>query len=226
MCEGLLFPFDKRGVLQCVGLETSSELMCSPLLRGYLPSLEARRGRNWNMIGNYAFIDSQNLHLGIHDLGWKLNYKRFRIYLRDKYRVEKAFLFIGYVAQNSNLYVRLQLYGYICIFKQTLQNKDGKIKGNCDAELVLYAMIELGNYDRAVIVSGDGDFQCLAEYLRSQEKLCAIFVPNQRKYSALFKTDRFKPYLRFVSDLRKKLEMHNKKEPPQELTLEEDIFRS
>jgi hypothetical protein len=48
----------------------------------------------------YAFIDSQNLNLGtskdiirnrkkIYD-GWKLDYKKFRKYLKDKYRVEKA----------------------------------------------------------------------------------------------------------------------------------------
>ena len=44
----------------------------------------------------YAFIDSQNLNLGIRSLGWNLDFKRFRVYLKDKYDVKKAFLFIGY----------------------------------------------------------------------------------------------------------------------------------
>ncbi len=46
---------------------------------------------------NYAFIDSQNLNLSILSLGWKLDFARFRVYLNEKYGVEKAFLFIGYI---------------------------------------------------------------------------------------------------------------------------------
>lgn len=56
---------------------------------------------------NYAFIDSQNLNLGIQSLGWKLDFKRFYTYLKDKYKVEKAFLFIGYVVGNEALYTLL-----------------------------------------------------------------------------------------------------------------------
>ena len=70
----------------------------------------------------YAFIDSQNLNLSIRAQGWKLDFKRFRIYLKDKYKVEKAFLFIGYVAGNESLYTYLQKSGYIIVFKPTKQN--------------------------------------------------------------------------------------------------------
>ena len=64
----------------------------------------------------YAFIDSQNLNLAIRDCCWKLDFPRFYIYLRDKYKVKKAFLFIGYVAGNESLYTCLQQAGYIvCI---------------------------------------------------------------------------------------------------------------
>src|SRR3989339_126057 len=117
---------------------------------------------------NYAFIDSQNLNLGVRSRGWVLDFSRFRIFLRDKYGVGKAYLFIGYVPGNQMLYTELQKAGYICIFKPTLEIKeDGKIKikGNVDAELVLHTMIEYPNYQKAIIVSGDGDFYCLFEYL-------------------------------------------------------------
>jgi len=30
---------------------------------------------------NYAFIDSQNLNLGAQELGWKIDYKKFNVYL-------------------------------------------------------------------------------------------------------------------------------------------------
>lgn len=155
---------------------------------------------------NYAFIDSQNLNLSIRELGWKLDFTRFRVYLRDKYAVNKAYLFIGFMPQNADLYAHLQEAGFICIFRPTLTYRDGTTKGNCDAELVLQAMIEFENYDQAVLVSGDGDFQCLAKYLHEQDKLAALLIPNQGKFSALLKFDFLKPYHRFVSDLQAKLE--------------------
>ena len=83
------------------------------------------------------------------------------MYLREKYSVKEAYYFIGYVPGNTDLYTSLQNFGYILVFKPTFANSDGKIKGNCDAELVLQAMIDFNNYEKAVIVSGDGDFHCL-----------------------------------------------------------------
>lgn len=71
----------------------------------------------------YAFVDSQNLNLGIKDCGWDLDFGRFYIYLRDKYKVTKTFLFLGYVPGNEGLYTFLQKSGYIVIFKPTLEYK-------------------------------------------------------------------------------------------------------
>ena len=42
-----------------------------------------------NKENNYAFIDSQNLNLGIKEQGWILDFKRFRVYLREKYGITK-----------------------------------------------------------------------------------------------------------------------------------------
>ena len=150
---------------------------------------------------NYAFIDSQNVNLAIRGLGWKLDWRRFRIYLREKYAVTKAYLFIGYIEGNNELYIALQDAGFLCIFKPTLEYKDGTTKGNVDAELVLHAMIEFNNYDKAIIVTGDGDFYCLVKYWIEHGKLERILVPNLFKYSALLK--RFgKKQLAFMNDLR------------------------
>ena len=117
---------------------------------------------------NYAFIDSQNVNLAIRDQGWILDFRRFRKYLEDKYSITNAFIFIGYIDTNQNLYTSLQKDGYILIFKPTLNLPDGKAKGNVDAELVLHTMIEYSNYDKALIVSGDGDFYCLVDYLKGK----------------------------------------------------------
>lgn len=166
---------------------------------------------------NYAFIDSQNVNLAIRSQGWKLDFKRFRVYLRDKYHVEKAFLFIGYVSGNEGLYADLQEAGFTCMFKPTLRYKDGTTKGNCDAELVLWSMIEYSNYQRAVIVTGDGDFHCLVDYLVKQQKLECVLVPDGNHFSALLKYKQFRPFLRYMNDLRQRLS--KKKEPHKDGTL-------
>lgn len=162
---------------------------------------------------NYAFIDSQNLNLSIQNLEWKLDFARFRVYLREKYGVTKAFLFIEYVDGNEGLYQSLQEAGYICIFKPTLVYKDGKTKGNCDAELVLHTMIEYKNYHRAIIVTGDGDFHCLIKYLIEKDKLKALIIPNRLKFSALLKFKLFRPYLKFMNNLKNKLVYKKEKAP-------------
>lgn len=161
---------------------------------------------------NYAFIDSQNLNLSIQGMGWKLDFLRFRIYLKEKYKVKIAYLFIGYMPENQDLYNSLQKYGYVLIFKPTLKYKDGKIKGNCDAELVLQAMIDYPNYERAIVVSGDGDFHCLVHYLTQQDKLEKVLIPNRNSYSALLKKAGANK-LAFLNDLKEKLEYKNKKHP-------------
>ena len=153
---------------------------------------------------NYAFIDSQNLNLSIRSQGWALDFKRFRIYLKDKYSINKAFLFLGYVSTNQDLYISLQEFGYILVFKPTLFLPDGKVKGNVDAELVLHTMIEYPNYDKAVIVTGDGDFYCLIDYLKKHGKLFKLIIPNQNKYSSLLR--KFMEDIAFISGLKGKLE--------------------
>ena len=99
----------------------------------------------------YAFIDSQNLNLGVRAQDWKLDFGEFRLYLRDKLNVDKCYLFIGMVQGNEKLYRILQECGYVLIFKPTLEiRNDNKVvvKGNVDAELVLHSMIQFNNYDK------------------------------------------------------------------------------
>lgn len=153
---------------------------------------------------NFAFIDAQNLNLGVRDLGWQLDFKKFRVYLHDKYGVQKAFLFIGYIDGNQSLYQSLQECGYILVFKPILKDKDGRAKGNVDADLVLHAMIEYPNYDKAVIVSSDGDFYSLVEYLYDGKKLQIVLAPNREKCSILLKR-KAKEKIEFLDTLRGKL---------------------
>lgn len=172
---------------------------------------------------NYAFIDSQNLNLGVQKIGWKMDWRKFRQWLADKYGVTHAYMFIGYMAENESLYELMHEHGYLVVLKPTLEVKvmvgedaaqnagvatggseDQKpvVKGNIDADLVLYAMKEYRNYDKAVIVSGDGDFFGLVEFLIQQNKLLKLLTPNQR-YSTLLKD--FDQYIEGLDAHRREL---------------------
>jgi len=155
---------------------------------------------------NYAFIDSQNLNLGIRKLGWRLDYKKFRVYLKEKYHVEKAFLFLGYLKENEKLYQALRSYGYILIFKPTVKDRDGKAKGNIDADLVLKALVDYNKYDKAVIITSDGDFYCLIKYFYRKNKLELTLSPNFKRCSRLVKISA-REKIDFMNDLKDKLKI-------------------
>ena len=138
---------------------------------------------------NYAFVDGQNLYLGTKGMGWKVDYKKFRTYLKDKLDVVKAYYFIGYDITNNDIYKSLQSAGFILIFKPTYKNCDGKRKGNVDTDLVLQAMIDFNNYDKAVLVSGDGDFYSLVKYLKKNDKLRLVLAPNLESSSFLLRKE-------------------------------------
>jgi uncharacterized LabA/DUF88 family protein len=178
----------------------------------------------------YAFIDSQNLNLGTQRMGWKLDWRKFRQYLADKHGVTHAYMFIGYMSDNESLYEYMHELGFLVVLKPTVdvstspeqsekateqsppvkeeEKEKPTIKGNVDAELVLYAMKELPNYKQAIIVSGDGDFFSLAEYLEEQGKLAHILTPNWQ-YSSLLKV--FEPKIIRLDQMRRQLAYHDRK---------------
>jgi uncharacterized LabA/DUF88 family protein len=170
---------------------------------------------------NYAFIDSQNLNLGVRSQGWRIDYKKFRLYLRNKFNIDQAFIFIGLVDNNQQLYTELQKAGFILIFKPTIQYlKEGKemVKGNVDAEMVLHAAaIEYANYDKAVIITGDGDFACLIDFLVNRGKLLHLITPSD-KYSGLLKP--FAAYIVPINRLKQSIKLHHKKNDQHQRSVE------
>jgi uncharacterized LabA/DUF88 family protein len=172
----------------------------------------------------YAFIDNQNLNATVNNLGWKIDWRKFRQYLSSKYDVKCAYMFIGYMPEHEDMYEKLHDAGYNIVLKQTYdmtkprledekspkeeknENKEEKerhVKGNVDTELVLWAMKEIPNYDKAVIVSGDGDFYSLIEYLDEQNKLLKILAPSWQ-YSGLF--NKYENYIERIDKNRRQLE--------------------
>ncbi len=168
----------------------------------------------------YAFVDSQNLNVSIQRLGWKMDWRKFRKFLTDEYGVDKAYMFIGYVPEFEDMYKQLHETGYLIVLKPTFdmtkpraeapektdkksKNEDEKhVKGNIDADLVLWAMKEMPNYEKAVIVSGDGDFYTLVEYLEGKNRLLKILAPSGY-YSNLY--NRYEKYIERLDQHRNEL---------------------
>lgn len=177
----------------------------------------------------YAFIDSQNLNLGVQKFGWKLDWRKFRQLLEDKYGVTKAYLFIGYIPENEALYEQMHDLGYSIVLKPTFDltkprpevgegdasNKHAQpeedkkpVKGNIDAELVLWAMKEMSNYEKAIVVSGDGDFYCLIEYLESKGRLLHLMPPTGH-YSSLY--NKYADFIVQVDQFKRELAYHDRR---------------
>ncbi|HEX5448323.1 MAG TPA: NYN domain-containing protein [Candidatus Saccharimonadales bacterium] len=175
------------------------------------------RGRK----GNYAFIDSQNLNVSVQKYGWKMDWRKFRQFLADRYNVKKAYMFIGYVPEHEDIYEKMHSAGYAVVLKPTFDmsrprpeegsDKGGEkkpVKGNIDADMVLWAMKEMKNYQQAVIVSGDGDFFGLVEYLDQQGKLLKVLAPTGQ-YSSLF--HQYENYIERIDSHRRELAYHDRK---------------
>ena len=142
---------------------------------------------------NQAFIDAQNLHLGTTKAmsPWKVDLKRFRVYLDKKYNVKLAYYFLGsYDASFTDLYNAIQAAGFILTFREHSSKMIGRKKGNVDTDIVFYIMRELykdGDLDKVVLVSGDGDYWRMVDFLIKEDKLLKILFPNRSSASSLYR---------------------------------------
>jgi uncharacterized LabA/DUF88 family protein len=146
------------------------------------------------------YIDGNNLYRSAKELGFDIDYKKLRGWLRQKYNPKKVYLFIGLVPERVKFYEYLQNCGYILIFKQTVSVGE-KIKGNCDAELVLKTTSDFyeKEFDSTILITGDGDFGCLIEFLRDKNSITEVLAPDENKCSILIKNKNIK--ITFLNDL-------------------------
>ena len=146
---------------------------------------------------NLAFIDGQNLYLGTMQNGWAIDYKKFRTYLKDKYGVEEAYYFLGFISEEQReLYNSLQKAGFIVCFREHSEAMKAAKKGNVDTDIVFEAMkslIENDEFGKILLVSGDGDYKKLVDYLIKKKRFERILFPNKQFASSLY--GRFEPKL-------------------------------
>lgn len=168
---------------------------------------------------NIAFIDGQNLHLGTSNNGWKIDHKKFRIYLKDKYHANEAYYFFGYISEEQqDLYNNLQKSGFIVIFKEHNSTLKGMKKGNVDTDIVFEMMktlIERKDFNKLLLISGDGDYKKIVDYLIQKNLFKKILFPNRKFASSLYKKISWQYYDYLdKNDLQSKIGYSQKKREP------------
>ena len=159
-----------------------------------------------NKTTNIAYIDGANLHKGVGSSKWKLDYRKFRSWIRQKFGVTDAYLFIGLVPKHADLYTVLQAAGYKLVFKEVVYDGSGKAKGNCDADLVLQAAIDYYEKSPAsvLLVSSDGDYAPLVRFWQEKHTACTVVSPAPlNKCSILLK--RTNVPIVYLNDMQHKL---------------------
>lgn len=174
--------------------------------------METNNNQNTN---NFAYIDGNNLYKGVINSGWRIDFVRFRRWLSDKYRVSKAYYFIGLIPKYKDLYKNLQEAGFTLVFKEVVYNNDGEPKGNCDADIVLQSVIDAyeNSCAQQIIVTSDGDYAGLIKFLASKNKLKVVLSPsNSKRCSILLK--RTNVPITCLSEVKNKISL-NRKNPHQ-----------
>lgn len=167
---------------------------------------------------NLAFIDGQNLHMGTAKLSghsWRVDSVKLREYLRNKYKVDVAYYFLGCLDENfRKMYTELQESGFVLMFREHNSAMIGKKKGNVDADIIFEIMQKLyrkEKFEKVVLVSGDGDYKKLVDFLIEENKFHKILFPNRKFRSSLYK-ELGNKYLVYLDDtgVKKKIERTKK----------------
>lgn len=158
---------------------------------------------------NIAYIDGQNLYSGTQEVDFAIDFKKFRVYLRDKYHIEEAYYFFGFLKEEENhLYTNLQKAGFIVVFKEHSSLLIGKKKGNVDSDIIfeiMKKMIDEDKEEKFLLVSGDGDYLKLIDFLIEKERFIKILFPNKKFASSLYKRLTRK-YFDYIENIRNIIE--------------------
>jgi uncharacterized LabA/DUF88 family protein len=134
-----------------------------------------------------AYIDNENVNVSIAKLWRKIDWSALYRRLQHTYSIDQVKMFMGRHPSYQRMYDFFDSIGYTLVFRKMIINDAQPLKWNIDTELVLEVMKDFPRLHKAVVMSGDGDFACLLEYLYQQKKLEKLIVPNVKRYSDLFK---------------------------------------
>jgi len=170
---------------------------------------------------NYAYIDGANLHYTYENIDWKVDYEKLLVYLRKRLNVDIAYYFIGKTENNEDLYTNLDSVGYTIKLKEPspyitaddlcphcntiIRPAMQRYKADIDSYLTMQVLIDWDNFDKAVLITSDGDYDELVKRLLSRDKLKMVFAPCKSGCSWLLKSNA-RGRISFIDDHKKELE--------------------
>src|SRR3990167_7068058 len=102
----------------------------------------------------------------------------------DRNAPSADFLLLGRDLQRGRFFHKISTFGYKLFLKpvKLYEQEDGttKRKANCDVDMAFHMMKEKDNFERAVVLSGDGDFLPVLKYLKSIGKEVIILARGPR----------------------------------------------
>lgn len=121
---------------------------------------------------------------------------------------EAMLLLLNRHLQRVHFYLKLEEFGYELFLKpvKLYEQDDGttKRKANCDVDMAFYLMKEKDNFDKVIILSGDGDFLPVLKYLRNQGKEVVILSrgPRTAREIRQFVGGNFRDFVRLKKYIR------------------------
>lgn len=110
--------------------------------------------------------------------------------------------------QRVKFYLKLEKFGYNLFLKpvKVYEQEDGmtKRKANCDVDMAFHLMKEKDNFDRVVILSGDGDFLPVLKYLRKLGKEIVVLSrgPRTAREIRQFAGSNFRDFVRLEKHIK------------------------
>ncbi len=169
-----------------------------------------------NKKNNIAFVDGQNLYMGTksEENPWRVDFLKLRKYLFKKYYVKEIFYYMGYLdIKNKKVYDKIKDANFVLIKKEHNKLMVSDKKGNVDSDIIFDVMkkiCENENFDKILLISGDGDYIKLVKYLIEKNKFEKILFPNKKFYSSLFKQITIK-YFDYLYKIEHLIKLEDKK---------------
>lgn len=169
-------------------------------------------------VNNVAYIDGQNLYMATAKSSpkWNIDFAKFRRYLTEKYQVEYAYYFLGFVIDEMDpLYRKIQKAGFVLVFREHHSKMLSNKKGNVDGDIILDIMKNMYYKEvpgKIILVSNDGDYRKLVDFLIQEKKFLKVLHPSQKYASSLYKKlgSEYYDYLD-RPDLKSRLQQQKKK---------------
>ena len=127
---------------------------------------------------------------------------------KGKHFDDANLLLISRHLKRIKFYLKLKKFGYelylkpVKFYKQ--ENGVVKKKANCDVDMAFYLMKEKDNFDRVIVLSGDGDFLPALKYLERLKKEVIILSRASRTAKEIkqFAGNKFRDFTRLEKIIR------------------------